>query len=111
MTAHTPGPWSDPVTGVCPVAETLRLLGGKHGPTLLHCLTGGEMHFLELSRALGGISRKVLTEQLRVFEAEGLISRTPKQDARRRVAYALTPRGQALGAIIVQLYDWSTARV
>ena len=111
MTAPPPGPWTDPVTGSCPVAQTLHLLGGRHGPSLLHCLLAGEMHFLELSRALGGISRKVLTEQLRVFEAEGLISRTPKQDARRRVGYALTPRGQALGVIIAQLYDWSTQPV
>lgn len=108
MNAHTTMPWTDPVTGACPVAEVLYLLGGKHGPSLLHCLTGGEMHFLELSRALGGISRKVLSDQLRAFEASGLVARLQKQDARRRVGYSLTPRGAALADIVGQLYDWST---
>ena len=56
--------WADPITGACPVAEILRTLGGKHGPRILHCLTEGELHFLELTRAIDGISRKVLTDQL-----------------------------------------------
>lgn len=100
-------PWSDPETGDCPVAQTLRMLGGKHGPRILHCLTGGELHFLELSRMLEGISRKVLKDQLRVFEENGLILRVPKQDARQRVGYSLSKKGCALGSILSLLYDWS----
>ncbi|WP_339766440.1 helix-turn-helix domain-containing protein [uncultured Pseudosulfitobacter sp.] len=100
-------PWLDPVTGTCPVGETLRLLGGKHGPSVLHCLMAGEMHFLELTRALDGISRKVLTAQLQEFERSGLVARIEKHDARRRVGYSLTGKGADLGAILSQLYDWS----
>lgn len=96
-----------PETGECPVAQTLRTLGGKHGPRVLHCLMGGELHFLELTRALNGISRKVLTEQLQEFEASGLVLRDPKHDARQRVGYSLTEKGKALGPILNQLYDWS----
>ncbi|WP_213544064.1 hypothetical protein [Vannielia litorea] len=44
----TTRPWADPVTGQCPVADTLSILGGKHGAKILHCLTAGERHFLEL---------------------------------------------------------------
>jgi len=100
-------PWTVPETGACPVGETLRLLGGKHGPTVLHCLLGGELHFLELTRALDGISRKVLKAQLRAFEDNGLVLRVAKQDARRRVGYSLTDKGRALAEIVGQLYDWS----
>ncbi|MBU0641928.1 MAG: helix-turn-helix transcriptional regulator [Alphaproteobacteria bacterium] len=74
---------------------------------MLHCLLGGEMHFLELTRALDGISRKVLKAQLREFEDNGLVLRVAKQDARRRVGYSLTDKGRALGEIVGQLYDWS----
>lgn len=100
-------PWSGLRTDDCPVAETLRMLGGKHGPRILHCLQSGEMHFLELQRTLEGISRKVLKDQLRNFEENGLILRVPKHDARRRVGYSLSKKGCALGPILALLFDWS----
>ena len=99
--------WADPITGACPVAEILRTLGGKHGPRILHCLTEGELHFLELTRAIDGISRKVLTDQLKDFEEQGLILRSPKNDARQRVGYSLTAKGDALCGVFGQLYDWN----
>lgn len=99
--------WADPLTGECPVAQTLHTLGGKHGPSVLHCLMAGEMHFLELTRAIKGISRKVLTDQLKDFEKHGLILRSPKNDVRQRVGYSLTAKGRSLCGILGQLYDWS----
>jgi len=74
---------------------------------VLHCLIGREMHFLELERALSGVSRKVLKEQLQVFQDNGLVLRRQKSDARRRVGYSLTCKGQALGTILSQIFDWS----
>lgn len=102
-----PMPWVVPETGDCPVARTLRVIGGKHKPSILHCLMGGEQHFLELTRRLGGISRKVLVEQLRDLEAAGLVTRVQKTDARRRVGYALSDKGRALGEIVSQIYGWA----
>lgn len=93
--------------GECPVAETLRTLGGKHKPNILHALSGGERHFLELTRSLPGISRKVLTEQLRDLEKIGLVARVEKNDARRHVGYGLTEKAEALGAIVAQLSEWN----
>jgi DNA-binding HxlR family transcriptional regulator len=95
------------VTGECPVAQTLRALGGKHGPHILHCLLGGEMHFLALARELDPISKRVLRAQLRDFETGGLVAREVKDDARRHVGYSLTGKGRALGEILSQLYDWN----
>lgn len=89
------------------MAETLRTLGSKHGPLVLHCLIDGEMFFLELARALNGISHKVLRDQLKDFEDCGLVARSPRNDARRRVGYALTEKGQALGQILGQIYVWN----
>lgn len=93
-------------SGECPVSETLRTLGGKHKPNILHTLSAGEQHFLELTRRLSGISRKVLVEQLRDLEQAGLVLRREEHDARRRVSYALTEKARALGVIVSQLCDW-----
>ncbi len=102
-------PLTDPASEKCPVTETLRILGGKHGANILHCLAPNELHFLELQRALNGISRKVLADQLRELGERGLVVRTPKPDARQRVGYSLTPKGRSLGGILAQLYDWQQA--
>jgi DNA-binding HxlR family transcriptional regulator len=91
-------------SGECPVAKTFQTLGGKHKPNILHVLSAGELHFLE--RALTGISRKVLTEQLRDLERHGLVNRVEKNDSHLRVGYSLTEKAQALGAIVSQLRDW-----
>ncbi|WP_120633834.1 helix-turn-helix domain-containing protein [Ruegeria sp. EL01] len=101
-------PWATPETDECPVADTLRLLKGKHGPKVLHCLMSGEMHFLELHRTLMTVSRKVLAAQLLDFEQSGLIVRIEKPETRRRVGYSLTVKGQALCSILSQLYAWSS---
>ena len=106
ITEESP-PWVDPVTAQCPVAATLRTLGSKHGALILHCLTNGEMFFLELARELNGISHKVLRDQLKAFEESGLIIRSPKNDMRQRVGYSLSDKGQALGSILGKLFDWS----
>lgn len=99
--------WQDPETGQCPVADTLQILSGKHGPKVLHVLMGGELHYLEMHRAIGDVSKKVLSEQLSNFETHGLITRTEKEDARRRVGYALTNKGRALTDILSQISEWS----
>jgi DNA-binding HxlR family transcriptional regulator len=83
--------------GRCPVRRALQTLGGKHSANILHALSKGELHFLELTRVMDGISNKVLMEQLE------------KQSARRRVGYRLTAKGLALGAIVAQLVDWHEA--
>ena len=90
----------------CPMALTLGLITGKWKPALLHRLITGPCQFLEMSRCFPQTSRKVLTEQLREMERDGLITRTPQQDARRTVVYALTPAAQALGPALQALYDW-----
>jgi len=100
-------PWAMPQTDDCPVADTLGRLRGKHGPKVLHCLINGEMHFLELNRALINVSRKVLAAQLLAFEQSGLILRSEKLGARRKIGYSLTAKGQALCSILSQIYAWS----
>ena len=83
------------------------MLGGKHTTMILHCLVCGDMHFLELCRALPHVSRKVLTDELKALIEKQIVLRTEEGDALGRVRYGLSPRGRDLGDILGQLYDWA----
>lgn len=60
----------------CPSREILDLIGGKWSILILCCLQQGPMRTGVLSRAIGGISQKVLTQTLRKLERDGFITRT-----------------------------------
>ncbi len=100
-------PWRGIGDDDCPLSETLRLLGGKHTTMILHCLVGGDLHFLELCRALPHVSRKVLTDELKALVDGQILLRTEEGDALGRVRYGLSLRGRELGDILGRLYDWS----
>lgn len=107
MTAIAKKPWEKEDTDACPVADTLRSIGGKHTPKILHCLTVQDFHFLELTRALPQISRKVLADELRRLEDIGLVNRIELGDARNRVRYTLSNKGHDLAGILGQIYVWA----
>ena len=100
-------PWRGVSDDDCPLSDTLRLLGGKHTTTILHCLVDGDLHFLELGRALPNVSRKVLTAELRALIEGQIIVRTEEGDTLGRVRYGLSQRGRDLGEILGRLYDWA----
>lgn len=60
----------------CPVETTLMLIGDKWKVLILRELLGGTKRFGELKKAIGSVSQKVLTAQLRDMEAKGLLTRT-----------------------------------
>lgn len=100
-------PWRGVGADDCPLADALRLLGGKHTTMILHCLIGGDLHFLELGRALPHVSRKVLTAELRALIEADIVLRTEEGDALGRIRYGLSPRGRDLGKILGRLYHWA----
>ena len=107
MTLAETRPWRGIGGDECPLSETLRLLGGKHTTMILHCLVGGDLHFLELCRALPHVSRKVLTDELKALVDGQILLRTEEGDALGRVRYGLSMRGRDLEEILGRLYDWS----
>ena len=62
--------------------------------------------FGEIKRLLDGISPKVLTEQLRELEGDGLIVRKSFPEIPPRVEYSLSEQGRSLWPILEQMYDW-----
>ena len=66
----------------------------------------GSKRFSELSRAIGGITQRMLTLQLRELEEAGIVRRTLYAEVPPRVDYALTQRGQSLQPVLIAMRDW-----
>lgn len=93
------------------VERALGLLGGRWKLNILFCLFGGRvLRFSELERAIGGISQKMLTQQLRQMEADGLVCRTVYPEVPPRVEYSLTDWGQSLCPTLDGLLNWADSR-
>lgn len=104
------GPRPDPLAG-CPLAAAFRAIGGKWKLTILYWLAHGELHFAGLARRVAPISHKVLAQQLRELEADGLVARTPTGAVPAPVVYALTGYGGTLLPLIEGVRRWGEAHL
>ena len=92
----------------CPVAATLDLIGGKYKALILWRLSGGPQRYSQLRDSLTGITPKMLTQQLRELESNGLIDREVFPVGPPRVEYSLTSLGKSLMPILVAMRDWGS---
>jgi DNA-binding HxlR family transcriptional regulator len=88
------------------VQSTLDVLGGKWKIKILTVLYFGETHFMELQRRVTGIGSKMLSQELRDLEANGLIKRTVMDTRPITVEYELTSYGASLKDIIEDMEKW-----
>lgn len=93
----------------CPVSATIRLIGGKYKALLLWHLTGQTLRFNQLHKLVPEATAKMLTQQLRELEEDGLICRTVYPVVPPRVEYSLTELGQSLFPILEAMYSWGSA--
>jgi DNA-binding HxlR family transcriptional regulator len=90
----------------CPVETTLLLIGDKWKVLVLRELINGTKRFGELKKSISSISQKVLTQQLRSMEEDGLISRKVYAEVPPKVEYSLTEDGFSLKPILDSLMKW-----
>ena len=95
-------------TDHCPVEATLDLIGGKYKALILWRLSDGQMRFSQLRKTISGITAKMLTQQLRELEAQGLIHREVFPVVPPRVEYSLTELGQSLMPVLITMRDWGS---
>lgn len=93
----------------CPVATTVSLIGNKWKLLIIRNLLVRPWRFNELKQDLGGISQKVLTDNLRSLEDDGIVTRTVFPELPRHVEYALSPLGLSLNPILDAMGTWGTA--
>ena len=95
----------------CPVSYCLSMIGGKWKPVILFCIANGVQRFGAMQRAVPGITKQMLTKQLRELEADGLINRTVYAEVPPRVDYALTGTGRSVLPVIDAMRDWGQAQM
>ena len=91
---------------VCPVATTVQMIGSKWKLLVMRNLLQRPWRFNELKKDLEGISQKVLTDSLRLMEADGIITRTVYPEVPPRVEYALSELGESMRPIIKSMEAW-----
>ncbi|ACQ82345.1 transcriptional regulator, HxlR family [Beutenbergia cavernae DSM 12333] len=97
---------------VCGIDAAMDVVSGKWKSLILWELDAhGTRRFAELRRGLPGVSDKVLTQQLREMEADGLVSREVFPEVPPRVEYTLTEHGVSLNGALRELGTWGSRRV
>ena len=95
----------------CPLYTAIAVIEGRWKPMLFQRLGRKASGFGELHRAMPGISRKVLVEQLRQMECDDLVARRETGDALGSVEYSLTPYGESLMPVFDALWQWGAAHL
>lgn len=95
----------------CPITATIELIGGKWKTIILYTLSTGTKRFGEIAVRIPDISRKVLTEQLKELEIDGLVNRVQYNEIPPRVDYSLTDLGKSLSPVFNELEIWGNTNV
>lgn len=90
----------------CSVEATLSVIGGRWKPVILFQLMEGKKRFGELRKSITGITQRMLTNQLRELERDGIISRKVFAEIPPKVEYSLTTLGKSLNPILYCMRDW-----
>jgi DNA-binding HxlR family transcriptional regulator len=87
----------------------LVVIGGKWKLLILFHLGPAKRRFGELRRLVSGVSEKMLIQQLRELQADGVIERIDFKEIPPKVEYAVTPLGRSLAEALMPLCDWGSA--
>jgi len=94
------------------VEESIRIIEGKWKMVIIfHLLEKGTLRFGQLERAIGGVTQKMLIQQLRELEREGLVARHVFDVVPPRVEYSLTELGEKLCPALNELIIWAGERL
>ena len=93
---------------ICPVRNVVARFGNKWALLVILVLSENEsIRYNELGRKIPDISSRVLSNTLRILEADGLVNRRFYQEVPPRVEYSLTETGRSLVPIIIKLTEWA----
>jgi len=93
----------------CPVQKALAVIGGKWKVSILYYLMDETRRFGTLKRMIPKVTQKMLTQQLRELEKDGLVHRKVYAEVPPRVEYSLTPFGKTLAPVLDTVCDWGRA--
>lgn len=90
----------------CSLEATMDVLGGKWRSLILWHLIEEDLRFSQIQKIVPGISKKVLSEHLRVLEKNDLIIRTVYPEVPPRVEYKISEKGKTLATALNELESW-----
>lgn len=91
----------------CSVEATLSVIGGRWKPVIIFQLLQNDvLRFGELKKAIDGVTQRMLTNQLRELEKDGIVSRKVYAEVPPRVEYSLTDYGRTLEFIMLAMREW-----
>jgi DNA-binding HxlR family transcriptional regulator len=90
----------------CPVEAAIDVIGGKWKPLILWWLHQRTYRFAELRRLIPGITEKMLAQQLRELEADGIVDRCAYATVPPKVEYSLTEYGRSLKQALQAICEW-----
>ena len=91
-----------------PLLAAINVIGGKWKTIILYRLYDQTLRFGELKKSIPKITQKMLTQQLRELEADGLVNRVAYNQIPPKVEYSLTDYARELGPILCKLCDWGS---
>ena len=92
----------------CPLYTAICVIQGRWKPMICRRLSEGPLGFGVLRKTMPGVTTKVLRQQLRELEADGLIARSVREKPALQVKYRITPHGETLGPVFETLWTWGT---
>ncbi|GAA5627039.1 MULTISPECIES: helix-turn-helix domain-containing protein [Brucella] len=95
----------------CAVEAAISLIDGKWKSVVLYHLLDGTLRFNELRRQIPGVTQRMLTNQLRELEEDGLIERKVYAQVPPKVEYSLSPLGRSIEPILLALKDWGDTNI
>lgn len=99
---------SEPAATHCPVEAAINLIGGKYKALILWKLAGQTLRFSELHKEVPKATPKMLTQQLRELENDGLIQREVFPVVPPKVEYSMTDLGRSITPVLEAMYAWGT---
>ncbi|MBC8103307.1 MAG: helix-turn-helix transcriptional regulator [Cytophagales bacterium] len=90
----------------CPATQTIKVIGGRWKLLILWHLLRDVQRYSDLQRCLPGITPKMLTQQLREMEEDGVVHREVYRQVPPKVEYSLTPLGEELRPVLHEINAW-----
>ena len=94
------------IRSACPATRTIGVIGGRWKLIILWRLLDRVQRYSDLQRSLPGVTPKMLTQQLRELEEDGIVHREVYRQVPPKVEYSLTPLGESLRPIILAIHEW-----
>ena|ERR1700722_3160765 len=96
---------------LCAIANSLDILGDKWSLLVVRDLLHGKHTYGELAASPEGIPTNILADRLKRLESAGIIAGTPYQERPVRYRYTLTPKGAALGEVLLAFVRWGKQHI